>query len=99
MTGAIAVRRYLAVIWSDLTSPFREWTWRGVGLFVVFVVCASAVIMTAMFAVWSPWYALLRYAIGYSHERAAEMAMGCMIVTGWAIMYAVSVAERAKTNN
>lgn len=92
------MRRYLRVIWSDLTSPFREWTWRGVGPFVVFVVCASAVIAITMLALWAPWYALLRYAVGYAHERALELAMGCMIVTGWAIMYAASVLERAKND-
>lgn len=92
------MRRYLAVIWSDLTSPFRDWTLRGVALFVVFFVCASAAIAAAMLALLAPWYAVLRYAIGYSHERALELAMGCMIVTGWAIVYAVNVSERVKNN-
>lgn len=93
------MRKYLAVIWADVTSPFREWTLQGVGLFVAFFVVAGAVVLSAMAAIALPWYAVARFALGYSDERAREIATGGLIVTGAALMYAVSVIERVQNQH
>ena len=46
---------YLRVIIADITTPFREWTLKCVGIFAAFVAVATLVVVSAMIVSMVPW--------------------------------------------
>lgn len=90
------MRRYLAVIMSDIAAPFRGWSLRGLVAFFGVVGLCALISLCAVSVIALPWYVVLRYGIGYPNERAMELTIAWTAISVPVIAYAISVIDRAK---